>query len=149
MQILKFKSQLTIAFFAAVNHLNGPLRKQNFTLTGSKGQGLWLVDFDPFCVFLCFVACDHNYDWRQRKTQLWRRLLKYRVRMFVKSAVNDVPCSTLTKQTRFFSNFLSAHTSLTQLFSLDLLTRRSPARQLSVAHCTMSATAWSWLFLQS
>ena len=43
MRILKFKSQLTIAFFAAVNHLNGPLRKQNFTLTGSKGQGLWFV----------------------------------------------------------------------------------------------------------
>ena len=40
MRILKFKSQLTIAFFATVNHLNGPLRKQNFTLTGSKGQGL-------------------------------------------------------------------------------------------------------------
>ena len=35
--------KLTIAFFAAVNHLNGPLRKQNFTLTGSKGQGLWFV----------------------------------------------------------------------------------------------------------
>ena len=30
MRILKFKSQLTIAFFAAVNHLNGPLRTQNF-----------------------------------------------------------------------------------------------------------------------
>ena len=27
-------------FFAAANHLNGPLRKQNFTLMGSKGQGL-------------------------------------------------------------------------------------------------------------
>ena len=40
MRILKFKSQLTIAFFAAVNHLNGPLGKRNFTLTGSKGQGL-------------------------------------------------------------------------------------------------------------
>ena len=40
MQIVKFKSQLTIAFFAAVNHLNGPLRKQNFTLKGSKGHGL-------------------------------------------------------------------------------------------------------------
>ena len=39
-RILKFKSQLTFAFFAAVNHLNGPLRKQNFTLTGSKGHGL-------------------------------------------------------------------------------------------------------------
>ena len=33
MRILKFKSQLTIWFFAAVNHLNGPFRKQNFTLT--------------------------------------------------------------------------------------------------------------------
>ena len=33
----------SIAFFAAVNHLNGPLRKQNFTLTGSKGHGLWFV----------------------------------------------------------------------------------------------------------
>ena len=40
MRILKFKSQLTIAFFAAVNHLNGPLRKKNFILTGSKGHGL-------------------------------------------------------------------------------------------------------------
>ena len=35
--------QLTIAFFAAVNHLNRPLRKQDFTLTGSKGHGLRLV----------------------------------------------------------------------------------------------------------
>ena len=40
MRILKFKSQLTIAFFAAVNHPNGPLRKQNFALAGLKGQGL-------------------------------------------------------------------------------------------------------------
>ena len=40
MRILKFKSQLTIAFFAAVNHLNGPIRKQYFTLTGSKGHRL-------------------------------------------------------------------------------------------------------------
>ena len=43
LRILKYKSQLTIAFFAAANHLNGPLRKQNFTLTGSKGHGLWFV----------------------------------------------------------------------------------------------------------
>ena len=40
MRIVKFKSQLTIAFFAAVNHLNRPLRKQNLTLVGSKSQGL-------------------------------------------------------------------------------------------------------------
>ena len=43
MRILKFKSQLTIAFFIAVSHLKEPLRKQNFTLTGSKGHGLWCV----------------------------------------------------------------------------------------------------------
>ena len=39
-QILKFKSQPMFAFFAAVNHLSGPLRKQKFTLTVSKGHGL-------------------------------------------------------------------------------------------------------------
>ena len=39
-QILKFKSQLMFAFFAAVNHLSGLLRKQKFTLTVSKGHGL-------------------------------------------------------------------------------------------------------------
>ena len=33
-------SQLTTVFFTAVNHLNGPLRKQNFILMGSKGHGL-------------------------------------------------------------------------------------------------------------
>ena len=60
MRILKFNSQLTITFFAAVNHLNGPLRKQNFSLRVQKVKvcDLWLVDFDPFCVFLCFkVRC--------------------------------------------------------------------------------------------
>ena len=40
---LKFKSQLMIAFFTAINHLKRPLRKQNFTLTGSKGHCLWIV----------------------------------------------------------------------------------------------------------
>ena len=33
-------NQLTFAFSAAVNLLNGPRRKQNFAKTGSKGQGL-------------------------------------------------------------------------------------------------------------
>ena len=52
MRILKFKSQLTIAVFAAVNHINGPLRKQTFTLTSSKGQGLWFV-INGFRSVLC------------------------------------------------------------------------------------------------
>ena len=47
----------------------------------------WIsICFGCFCVSR-LVACDRNYDWRQRKTQLWRRLLNFRVRMFVKSAV--------------------------------------------------------------
>ena len=40
---LKFKSQLTLAFFSAVNHLSGPLRKQEFIKTSSKGHGLGSV----------------------------------------------------------------------------------------------------------
>ena len=42
-RILKFKSQLTFAFFAAVHHLSGPRRKQEFTSTASKGHGLRVV----------------------------------------------------------------------------------------------------------
>ena len=48
----------------------------------------WWISIRFVCVCVSrFVACDRNYDWRQRKTQLWRRLLNFRVRMFVKSAV--------------------------------------------------------------
>ena len=90
-QILKFKSQLTIAFFAAVNHLIGPLRKLYFN--GFKRSRFVICDWWISIRFVCFcvsrfVACDRNFDWRQRKTQLWKRLLNFRVRMFVKSAVN-------------------------------------------------------------
>ena len=72
---------------------NGPLRKQNFTLMGSKVHGLWFVIgglWSILCVSVfqgCIFACDCNYDWQQQKTQLWRRLLNFRVCMFMKSAV--------------------------------------------------------------
>ena len=97
MWILKFKSQLTIALFAAINQLNRPFRKQNFTLTGSKRLWFLICDWWISIRFVCFcisrfVACDLNYDWRQRKTQLWSRLLNFRVRMFVKNAV--IHCDT-------------------------------------------------------
>ena len=42
-RILKFKRQLTFAFFAAVNHLTGSLTKQKFTSMDSKGHGLQFV----------------------------------------------------------------------------------------------------------
>ena len=87
----KHSKAKTIALYAAVNHLNGPLKKQNFTLTVKRSRFLicdwWIsIRFVCFCVSM-FVACDRNYDWRQRKTQLWRWLLNFRVRMFVKSVV--------------------------------------------------------------
>ena len=65
MRILKFKSQLTTAFFAAVNHLNGPLRKLYFK--GFKRSWIVICDwwisirFACFCVAR-FVACDGNND---------------------------------------------------------------------------------------
>ena len=51
MRILKFRTQPTIAFFAAVNHLNGPLRKQNFT---SRVQKVMVCDLYISIRFVCF-----------------------------------------------------------------------------------------------
>ena len=54
MPILKFKSHVTFAFFAAVNHLSRPLTKQKFTSTGSKGhESLVICGFQSIlCVSL-------------------------------------------------------------------------------------------------
>ena len=88
---LKFKSQPTFGYFAPVNHLNKPLRKQKLYLNGFKRSWFVICDWWISIRFVCFcvsrfVACDRNYDWRQRKTQSWRRLLNFRVRVFMKSA---------------------------------------------------------------
>ena len=113
MRILKFKSQLTIAFFAAVNHLNGPLRKQNFTLTGSKGQGLWFV-IGGFWSVLCVSVFQGSLlvivimiDGSEKRNCHARGLLNFGVCMFVKSAVKhglqkffEYLCTLNTLQTR-------------------------------------------------
>ena len=52
------------------------------------------------CVCFCvskFVACDHNYDSCQWKTQLRGRLLNFRVGVFLKSAVKPVQFTTLRR----------------------------------------------------
>ena len=64
LRILEFRTQPTIAFFAGVNHLNGPLRKQNFT---SWVQKVMVCDLWISIRFVCisvsrFVAFDRNYD---------------------------------------------------------------------------------------
>ena len=61
---LEFRNQPTIAFFAAVNHLNGPLRKQNFTSRAQKVMvcDLW-ISIRSVCFSVSrFVSCDRNYD---------------------------------------------------------------------------------------
>ena len=93
MWILKFKSPQTFVFFAAVNHLSRPLRKQKFTSMGSKGCGLWFV-IGGFRSSLC-VSLFHGSllvivivtHWRQQKMQLWKQLLNFRVGAFLKKAV--------------------------------------------------------------
>ena len=72
-------SQPTIAFFAAVNHLILTNLLGNKTLLhGFKRSWFVICGFRSVLCFSVsrFVACDRNYDWRQRKTQLWRWLLK-------------------------------------------------------------------------
>ena len=78
-----------------------------------------------FCVSR-FVACDRNYDRRQRKTQLWRRLLNFRVRMFVKSAVNQ-KAENLMKQPQFPSLRDNART-YSRAFILPFPFRPVPSR---------------------
>ena len=85
------KANWRLRFFAAVNHLSGPLRKQNFTSTGSKGH-VWdlpLVDFDLFWVFLCFKArCLWSYLWlTAAKNVIVSWLFNFIIRVFLKSAV--------------------------------------------------------------
>ena len=48
-----FQNQLMFVFFAAVNHLFGPLRNQMFTSTGLKGHGFLFV-IGGFLSILCF-----------------------------------------------------------------------------------------------
>ena len=62
----------------------------------------WRISIHFVCSCVSrFVTCDRNYDWRQPKTQLWGRLLNYRVCMFLKSTVRQE--KTLKDSKRRFS----------------------------------------------
>ena len=93
MRILKFRSQLMIAFFTVVN-LNEPLMKQNFTLTGSKGHGWWFViggfrSVLCVCVFQCSFPVIIIMIDGSEKRNCEGGFLNFRVRMFVKSTVTS------------------------------------------------------------
>ena len=59
-EVQKPTDSLLVVFFAAVNHLSRRLRKNNFTDKRVQNVmicDLFLVDLDPFCVFVCFMVC--------------------------------------------------------------------------------------------
>ena len=67
MRILKFKSQLTIAFFAAVNILTDLLENKTLLYNGFKRSRFVICDWWISIRFVClcvsrFVACDRNYE---------------------------------------------------------------------------------------
>ena len=80
-QILRFKSQLSCRQIILADLLgNRSLlqRVQKFMVQ------LWFV-IGRFRSVLCvsrFAVYNRNHNWRQRKTQLWRQLLNFRVRVW-------------------------------------------------------------------
>ena len=118
MQIEKFKSQLTFAFVAAVNHLSRPLRKHKFTSVGSKAHGLWVliggfrsVNFNVCCCISGFLACDCNYDWQEWKMWLWRWLLNFRSSpVFEMGSKPERICFLLCKYLTYLNNSLMIFT---------------------------------------
>ena len=92
-QILKFKSQQAIAFFGGVNHLSRPLRKQNFTVTGSKSHSLWFVigGFHPFfCVSVFQGSLLVILIWLTAAKSAYVKAA-FELQSFLKRAVNQYP----------------------------------------------------------
>ena len=88
-RILKFKSQLTLLFLLPSVILAELIGNRSLLKWAQEVivHDWWIsIPFVCFCV-PGFISCARNCDWRQRKTQLWRRLLNFRVRVFLKSAV--------------------------------------------------------------
>ena len=88
-RILKFKSQLTLRFLLPSVILAELIGNRTLLKWAQEviAHDWWIsIRFVCFCV-PGFISCARNCDWRQRKTQLWRRLLNFRVRVFLKSAV--------------------------------------------------------------
>ena len=52
---LLYRTACLQTFFLLFFYLSRPPRKHMFTSTSSKGHGLWLVDFNPCCLFPCFI----------------------------------------------------------------------------------------------
>ena len=120
---------------------------------GSKG--LWFVICDCWisirftCFFVSrFATCNRNYDWRERKTKLRRRLLNFRVRVFLKSVVNRTNksgtklllcCLPPRAQTLFFRTEASASRE-----KRDVWVRGSLFYEENWRETRSRATNWRW-----
>ena len=81
---LNYKSQLTFVFFAAVNSVWTPLRKQKFTSTSWKFHGFnWWISI----CFVCFKWVNYLWLTATNKPNCSGWCLNYSVRVFLKSAV--------------------------------------------------------------
>ena len=90
-----FNSAFWMIVFSLPSIILAALLGNNFN--GLKRSWFVICDWWVSIRFVCFcvsrfVACDRNYDWWQRKTQLWRWLLHNRVCTFVKSTVKIARC---------------------------------------------------------
>ena len=68
------------------------------------GCVLWLVDFDPFCLFQgSLLVIVIIIDGSEKRNWTWMRLLNFRVRMFVKSAVTSSQFHTFICSSKYDS----------------------------------------------
>ena len=68
-------------FFCSVNHLSGPLRKQIFTCTSSKGHSLWFV-IGGFR-YILFLSCFKSLLLCDRPVSGNNRLVKFVLQIFM------------------------------------------------------------------
>ena len=95
----------------------------NFYFNGLKRSSFVVCDWWISIRFVCFcvsrfVACDSNYDWRQRKTQLWRRHLNFRV---LYSTANDPQPQMIPKMDRKWSSTASDQQSRQQMIPKEII----------------------------
>ena len=93
--ILKLKKPAAVLLFSLLSIISADLLGNRILLWRVQKVTVcdWRISIRLVCFSVSrFVACDHdgNYDWRKQKTHLWRLLLNFRVRVFLKSAVRGM-----------------------------------------------------------
>ena len=109
--IMKFKNQLMLVFFTAINHVSGCLRKLELTLTCLKGHGLWFVigEFQSVLYISVFQGSSIMIDSSEKCNIAKVAFDLQSLRVFEKGS------KMLLSQALFFQAFLSFKPNLTIL----------------------------------